>query len=176
MLGRAVDVGTEVEHRRAAVRHGHALERGHDVLAGEPASHRNVEALARESATGPALLVGTPWVEDGKLYNAYVLLSGQGVTVVRATTAEAAASALRSEQNSTLVIAPTALAAGSSLPACPLLALPLAKENELRYSLCAPLTAIGGFLGPRQLTSPAFKERSPSSDRMYRGVTAEAPR
>src|SRR5882724_13603854 len=34
-----------------------------------------VEALARESATGPALLVGTPWVENGKLYNAYVLLS-----------------------------------------------------------------------------------------------------
>src|SRR5829696_2407386 len=31
-----------------------------------------VEALARESASGPALLVGTPWLhEDGKLYNAY---------------------------------------------------------------------------------------------------------
>ena len=29
-----------------------------------------VEALARESVNGPALLVGTPWVEDGKLYNA----------------------------------------------------------------------------------------------------------
>jgi NAD+ synthase len=29
-----------------------------------------VEALARESTGGPALLVGTPWLEDGKLYNA----------------------------------------------------------------------------------------------------------
>ena len=30
-----------------------------------------IEALARETADGgPALLVGTPWVEDGKLYNA----------------------------------------------------------------------------------------------------------
>ena len=36
-----------------------------------------VEALARESTSGPALLVGTPWLhEDGKLYNAYALLSG----------------------------------------------------------------------------------------------------
>jgi hypothetical protein len=37
-----------------------------------------------------------------------VLLTDQGVTVVRVTTAEAAASALGSEQNRTLVIAPTA--------------------------------------------------------------------
>src|SRR3954466_14788443 len=29
-----------------------------------------IETLARESRQGPALLVGTPWVEDGKLYNA----------------------------------------------------------------------------------------------------------
>ncbi len=30
-----------------------------------------VEELARETADGgPALLIGTPWVEDGKLYNA----------------------------------------------------------------------------------------------------------
>src|ERR1051325_3117472 len=35
-----------------------------------------IEALARESKTGPALLVGTPWVEDGKLYNAYLHLAG----------------------------------------------------------------------------------------------------
>jgi NAD+ synthase len=42
-----------------------------------------VEALARESKDGPALLVGTPWVEDGKLYNAYVLLSGGGIEAVR---------------------------------------------------------------------------------------------
>ena len=39
-----------------------------------------VEALARETADGgPALLVGTPWVEDGKLYNAYALLDGGAI-------------------------------------------------------------------------------------------------
>src|ERR1700735_1333748 len=33
------------------------------------------EALARETADGgPAVLVGTPWVEEGRCYNAYVLL------------------------------------------------------------------------------------------------------
>ena len=42
-----------------------------------------VEALARESASGPALLVGTPWVEDGKLYNAYALLDGGAIEAVR---------------------------------------------------------------------------------------------
>ena len=42
-----------------------------------------VEALARESTNGPALLVGTPWVEDGKLYNAYVLLSGGAIEAIR---------------------------------------------------------------------------------------------
>src|SRR6476660_1952059 len=35
-----------------------------------------IEALARETATGPAVLVGAPWVEDGKLYNAFLLLEG----------------------------------------------------------------------------------------------------
>jgi NAD+ synthase len=33
-----------------------------------------VEALARETANGPAVLMGSPWVEDGRLYNAYLLL------------------------------------------------------------------------------------------------------
>src|SRR5258707_661966 len=42
-----------------------------------------IEALARESAGGPALLVGTPWVEDGKLYNAYALLSGGAIEALR---------------------------------------------------------------------------------------------
>src|SRR5512140_1939819 len=36
-----------------------------------------VETLARETTGGsPALLVGTPWVEDGRLYNAAALLDG----------------------------------------------------------------------------------------------------
>jgi NAD+ synthase len=42
-----------------------------------------VEALARESGDGPPLLVGTPWVEEGKLYNAYVLLRGGVIEAVR---------------------------------------------------------------------------------------------
>src|SRR5580658_6925308 len=36
-----------------------------------------VEALARDTADGgPAVLMGSPWVEDGKLYNAFLLLDG----------------------------------------------------------------------------------------------------
>jgi NAD+ synthase len=43
-----------------------------------------VEALARETADdGPALLVGAPWVEDGKLYNAFLLLEGGKVAAAR---------------------------------------------------------------------------------------------
>src|SRR5215510_8690927 len=42
-----------------------------------------VEALARETASGPAVLVGAPWVEDGKLYNAYLLLEGGKVAAAR---------------------------------------------------------------------------------------------
>jgi NAD+ synthase len=43
-----------------------------------------VEALARETADGgPAMLIGTPWVEDGKLYNAVALLDGGRITALR---------------------------------------------------------------------------------------------
>ena len=43
-----------------------------------------VEELARETADGgPAVLIGTPWVEDGKPYNAYCLLDGGEVAAVR---------------------------------------------------------------------------------------------
>jgi NAD+ synthase len=42
-----------------------------------------VETLARESAGEPAVLVGTPWVENGKLYNAYALLAGGAIEAVR---------------------------------------------------------------------------------------------
>src|SRR5580692_936088 len=43
-----------------------------------------VEALARETADGgPAVLIGAPWVEDGKLYNAYALLAGGRIETVR---------------------------------------------------------------------------------------------
>jgi NAD+ synthase len=42
-----------------------------------------MEALARETKNGPALLVGTPWLEDGKLYNAYALLAGGMIEAIR---------------------------------------------------------------------------------------------
>src|SRR4051794_33558133 len=43
-----------------------------------------VEALARETADdGPSALVGAPWVEDGKLYNAHLLLEGGKVAAAR---------------------------------------------------------------------------------------------
>src|SRR6202521_175965 len=42
-----------------------------------------IEELARETADGgPAVLIGTPWVEDGKLYNACALLDeGRGAAI-----------------------------------------------------------------------------------------------
>jgi NAD+ synthase len=43
-----------------------------------------IEALARETADGgPAMLIGTPWVEDGKLYNAVALLDGGRIAALR---------------------------------------------------------------------------------------------
>src|SRR6202000_1070023 len=43
-----------------------------------------VGALARETADGgPAMLVGSPWVEDGKLYNACALLDQGRIAAMR---------------------------------------------------------------------------------------------
>src|ERR1700748_2803713 len=43
-----------------------------------------IEDLARETADGgPAMLIGTPWVEDGKLYNACALLEGGRIAAIR---------------------------------------------------------------------------------------------
>ena len=43
-----------------------------------------IETLAREtSADGPALLIGTPWLDAGKLYNAVALLEGGAITALR---------------------------------------------------------------------------------------------
>jgi NAD+ synthase len=43
-----------------------------------------VEALARETAHGgPAILIGTPWAEGGKLYNAVALLDGGRIAGLR---------------------------------------------------------------------------------------------
>jgi len=43
-----------------------------------------IETLARETGDGgPGILIGTPWIEDGKLYNAYALLAGAHIEAVR---------------------------------------------------------------------------------------------
>src|SRR6202522_733070 len=43
-----------------------------------------IEGLARDTAGGgPAMLVGSPWVEDGKLYNAGAFLDGGRVAAIR---------------------------------------------------------------------------------------------
>ena len=42
-----------------------------------------LENLARETAGGPAVLMGSPWVEDGRLYNAYLLLHAGRIEAVR---------------------------------------------------------------------------------------------
>ncbi len=43
-----------------------------------------IETLARETADGgPAVLIGSPWVEDGKLYNACALLDGGRIAALR---------------------------------------------------------------------------------------------
>jgi len=43
-----------------------------------------VESLARETADGgPAVLIGTPWVDEGKLYNACALLDGGRIAALR---------------------------------------------------------------------------------------------
>jgi NAD+ synthase len=50
----------------------------------QAACRTKIEELARETADGgPAVLIGTPWVEDGKLYNAYCMLDGGAIAAVR---------------------------------------------------------------------------------------------
>src|ERR1700692_4806405 len=43
-----------------------------------------IEELARDTAvSGPAILIGSPWVEDGKLYNACALLDEGRIAAIR---------------------------------------------------------------------------------------------
>ena len=42
-----------------------------------------VEALAAETATGPAVLIGAPWVEEGRLFNSVLLLEEGKISAVR---------------------------------------------------------------------------------------------
>ena len=47
------------------------------------AARRATEALAVELRQGPAVLVGTVWPEDGRVYNSVALLDGGRITAVR---------------------------------------------------------------------------------------------
>src|ERR1700726_2225528 len=50
----------------------------------QAACRTKIEELARETADGgPAVLIGTPWVENGKLYNAYCLLDRGAIAALR---------------------------------------------------------------------------------------------
>ena len=50
----------------------------------QAACRAKVEELARETAGGgPALLIGTPWLEESKVYNAYCLLDRGVIAAVR---------------------------------------------------------------------------------------------
>src|SRR5499426_1910540 len=50
----------------------------------QAACRAKIEELARETASGgPALLIGTPWLEERKLYNAYCLLDCGVIAAVR---------------------------------------------------------------------------------------------
>ncbi|OZA00663.1 MAG: NAD+ synthase, partial [Rhizobiales bacterium 17-65-6] len=49
----------------------------------QQACRQAIEALAAESVEGPALLVGTPWVDNGRLHNAVLLLEAGRIAAVR---------------------------------------------------------------------------------------------
>jgi NAD+ synthase len=50
----------------------------------QAACRAEIEALARETSDGgPAMLIGTPWVDSGKLYNACALLDEGRVAAIR---------------------------------------------------------------------------------------------
>src|SRR2546430_3296423 len=50
----------------------------------QAACRARIEELARETADGgPAVLIGTPWVEAGKLYNSYCLLAEGEIAALR---------------------------------------------------------------------------------------------
>src|SRR5262249_30416590 len=50
----------------------------------QAACRAKVEELARETADGgPAMLIGTPWLANGKLYNAYCMLDQGAIAAVR---------------------------------------------------------------------------------------------
>src|ERR1700749_2842933 len=48
----------------------------------QEAARAAVEDLAKDTVSGPAVLMGAPWVVEGKLYNAMLLLDGGKVAGV----------------------------------------------------------------------------------------------
>jgi len=52
-------------------------------VAFQEACRAAAEALAAESAQGPGLLIGAPWVEEGKLYNSVLLIADGAIQAVR---------------------------------------------------------------------------------------------
>ena len=51
----------------------------------QAACRAEIEKLARETSDGgPAAIVGTPWVDNGKLYNAVALLDGGAIAARQA--------------------------------------------------------------------------------------------
>jgi len=79
------DVIGNVERLRAARAEAAAL--GADLVVRpvfQETVKREVDALAAETEDGgPGMLIGAPWVEDGRLYNATLLVEGGAVTAVR---------------------------------------------------------------------------------------------
>ncbi len=49
----------------------------------QDATHAALEALAQSCSAGPAMLIGTIWREDGRVYNAVALLDGGKIETVR---------------------------------------------------------------------------------------------
>lgn len=49
----------------------------------QAACRRGVETLAAETVEGPSLLVGAPWVEEGRLFNSMLLLEAGAIAAVR---------------------------------------------------------------------------------------------
>ena len=47
------------------------------------ATHHAIDDLAADTVTGPAVLATTPWRDDGRVYNAAVLLEGGRIAAVR---------------------------------------------------------------------------------------------
>ena len=94
IAGNADKVRRARERGRSAGRRSRRLSRTvhRRLSAGRPGAQaglpgrlprRDRNAGARNRDGGPALLVGTPWVDDGKLYNAVALLDGGTIAALR---------------------------------------------------------------------------------------------